>query len=97
MSVAPNPMRNETRLELDLDPILLGADRIPVRAWVMDVAGRQVARLVDEPLAAGTHVLRWDGRRDYDGRPAPAGVYWLKVDAAGMAPRTTRIVRLRGE
>ena len=97
MRVAPNPMRDETRLKLDIDPALTGGARIPVTVWVMDAAGRHVARLDDEPLGAGTHLLRWGGRRDRDGRPAPAGVYWLKVDAAGMTSRTARIVRLRGE
>ena len=96
MRVAPNPMRDETRLELHLDRALLGGARVPVVVRVVDVAGRPVARLADGSLEAGTHVLRWDGRRDCDGRVAPAGVYWLKVDVAGTESRTARIVRLTG-
>ena len=95
--VAPNPMRTETRLELYLDPAMLGAETNPVRVWIVDVAGRKVARLADGSFRAGRHLLRWDGRRDGDGRPAPAGVYWLRVAAAGMAPRTARIVKLGDE
>jgi hypothetical protein len=96
MRVAPNPMRGETQVELHLDPALPGGARIPVRVRVMDVAGRPVARLADGSFEAGTHLLRWDGRRDCDGRAAPAGVYWLRVEVAGMASRTARIVRLPG-
>jgi hypothetical protein len=94
MRVAPNPMRNEAELELQLDAALSGDARIPVCVWVMDVAGRHVARLVNDTLDAGTYVLRWDGRRDCDGRAAPAGVYWIMVEVAGRASRSARIVRL---
>ena len=94
LRVAPNPMLGETRLELNLDRALPAGAPIPVRVLVMDVAGRVVARLADRSIETGTHVVRWNGRRDSDGRAAPAGVYWLRVDAAGMAPRTARIVKL---
>lgn len=97
MRVAPNPMRNEAQVRLRLDAAAQGGARIPVRVWVMDVAGRRVACVCDGPLDAGTHLLRWDGRRECDGRPAPAGVYWVRVDAEGWASRVTRIVRLPSE
>lgn len=96
-SVTPNPMVDEVRLELNLDPTFQVVASKPVSVWVLDVAGRRIARLAEEPLGAGRHVLHWDGRRDHDGRPAPAGVYWLRIDTAGLEPRMARIVKLRGE
>ncbi|MBM3286260.1 MAG: hypothetical protein FJY88_02760 [Candidatus Eisenbacteria bacterium] len=92
--VAPNPMRDEAGLELRLDRAGSGAAPASIHARVLDVAGRQVARLADGQIEAGAHLLRWDGRRDCDGRPAPAGVYWIRVDAAGMPPTTARVVKL---
>lgn len=62
------------------------------RAGVYDLAGRQVSLLADRELAAGAHQLRWDGRGP-DGSPAPGGIYFVRVEAAGRV-RTTRIVRL---
>lgn len=97
LSAGPNPLRGEAPLRLDLllDPAFAeGGAEIPVRVVVVDVAGRPVAHLADGPLAAGPHVLHWDGRRDRDGRSAPAGVYWLRVDAAGLATRTARVVKI---
>jgi len=63
-----------------------------VRLVLVDVAGRRVRTLVDETLAAGPHELAWDGR-DAGGAPAPAGLYWARLDAGGEHA-TRRLVRL---
>ncbi len=68
----PNPTRGETTLNLSLP-----ADG-PVRAAVYDIAGRRVADLLDRPLRAGVHPLRWAGTADGGGRVA-AGVYLLRA------------------
>jgi uncharacterized protein DUF6851/vanadium-dependent haloperoxidase-like protein len=47
-----------------------------VRASVLDIQGRTVARLADATFAAGTHELVWRGW-------APAGMYFARVEAAG--------------
>ncbi len=59
-----------------------------VRLAVYDVAGRRLRTLVAEPLPAGEHAARWDGRDD-QGRPAGAGVYLcrLEVGASCLARR----------
>jgi hypothetical protein len=54
-----------------------------VRGTIHDAAGRLVADLGERWCAAGEHTLRWDGR-GADG-PAGAGLYLLKVSAAGRA------------
>jgi hypothetical protein len=48
---------------------------------------------VDGPLASGTHLARWDGR-DAAGRPAEAGIYFVRLEAEGLA-RSGRIALLR--
>lgn len=80
----PNPANPGVRASLRLDR----PGR--VRAAVADLAGREVAILADGWLAAGEHVLSWDGRAA--GRPAGAGVYLLTVTAEGQ--RVSRKVTL---
>ena len=63
------------------------------RVGVFDVAGREVARLWDGPLAAGSHALDWDGR-DARGTGAPAGLYWARA-VAGPVAAWARVVRTR--
>jgi hypothetical protein len=67
----PNPFSRGTTL----------AFRLPaparVRLGVYDVAGREVARLVDERRAAGVHHV------ELDGRTLSAGVYFCKLEVAG--------------
>lgn len=55
----------------------------PVDVRVFDLAGRPVATLARGWRPAGPVVLHWDGRRA-DGRRAPAGVYLVRVVAAGQ-------------
>ncbi len=56
-----------------------------VRVEVYDLQGRRVARLAERRLAAGTHVLSWDGR-DANGAPARRGLYFVRaVTPAGVA------------
>ncbi len=84
---APNPTRSTTTVAYRL------AASQPVRVLVHDVRGRLVRTLVDGPVAAGDHSLQWDGRRA-DGMRAPAGVYFLTLQAA-QASRTQRVVLTR--
>lgn len=84
----PNPSRAALRASFALP----AAAR--VRARVLDVAGRVVATLADARYAAGEHVLAWDGRAA-SGAPAPAGVYFLRVDRDGREALHARFTRLR--
>ena len=54
----------------------------PLRAVVVDLAGRVVRRLWDGPAAAGPLLLRWTGE-DAAGRPAASGSYRLVVESSG--------------
>jgi hypothetical protein len=60
---------------------------------VFDVAGRLVRTLTGEEHGAGPHTLSWDCR-DGRGEPVPAGVYFVRLRAAGEAT-SRKIVLLR--
>ena len=64
-----------------------------VRMAVYGVDGRAVADLGAATLSAGAHKITWDGRTS-DGRPAGAGLYFLRVQGPGIA-LTRSVVRLR--
>ncbi len=60
----------------------------------MDVAGAHVKRLLSgAQVPAGRHVVDWRGRHD-DGRPAAAGVYFIRLQAAGIE-RTEAVTLLK--
>ena len=83
---APNPFRREVRIDYTLPT----PGR--VRITIHDVSGRTIATLVDAVEPAGSRVARWSGR-DASGRPAPAGLYVVRLDSGGatLARRITRI------
>lgn len=72
--VFPNPFNPITTVLFDV------AKDSQVQVEVYDVAGRRVRRLVDEPLARGTHQVTWRGNDDSD-RGVAAGVYFLRLAA----------------
>lgn len=83
----PSPARGTVTLSL----------RLPresrVSARVCDVSGRTLRVIADARLGAGEHLLTWDGG-DALGAPAPAGVYFVRVEG-GDFRATRRCVRLR--
>jgi hypothetical protein len=84
----PNPARERVEVVLTLPAPAV------VRATVLDVSGRLVCPLRSkEAMPAGSHSIAWDGR-DGAGREAPAGIYVIKVYAAGQE-LSARIVHLR--
>ncbi len=74
-----HPSRGSVALRLAL-PVADAA-----RLDILDALGRRVATLVDGPLGAGEHAVRWDASR------AAAGVYVARLTAGGAA-RAVRIV-----
>jgi hypothetical protein len=86
---APRPNPAPALASFDLS--LPAATR--ARVEVLDLAGRLLAVLHEGDLAAGTHVLQWDGR-DRDRRAVPPGVYLVRARAAN-ATVVRRIVRMR--
>ncbi len=83
----PNPSRSSVQFSVDV------AREQAVELVVCDVAGRRVATLHSGSLAAGTHAFTWDGR-GAAGRPVSAGVYFVRLRAAGTEA-VQRVLTLR--
>jgi hypothetical protein len=75
----PNPFRRTARIAYALPT------RAPVRLAVFDLAGREVARLVDGERPAGRHQARLDASA------LANGVYFCRLQAGG-ADRTVKLV-----
>lgn len=85
----PNPVRESTTIEVDLDP--RHAESIRIDLFAPD--GRMVRRLALTPARQGTSTARWD-RRDHAGRPVAPGVYLARV-RTGTIERSIPLVVLR--
>jgi hypothetical protein len=83
---APNPFSRATRLTFTL------AHPGPVSLRVFDIHGREVRTLVRDTRGVGSHSVNWDGR-DARGAGAPAGIYFLRLEADGAA-LARRIIKL---
>ncbi|MEZ5065943.1 MAG: T9SS type A sorting domain-containing protein [bacterium] len=87
LSLAPNPFSSTTRIVYEL-----GGDAF-LAVDVYDVTGRRIRRLMESNRRAGTIGLEWDGL-DARGRPAPAGVYFVRV-STGDEVTAGKVVRAR--
>ena len=75
----PNPFNPHTNISFDLP-----SERA-VSLRVYDVAGRLVDSLLDDEVSqAGRNEVVWRGR-DLDGRVAPAGVYFYRLEAGNFS------------
>lgn len=79
---SPNPLRRSTRLSY----LLPSAGPVTIR--VLDVAGREVDRLLDAWQDAGQREVTWDARRH------AAGMYFVTVTHDGTA-RTEKLILVR--
>lgn len=87
LAVAPNPAPGLARVRFSL------ASAEPVEVDVIDTAGRRIRSLLSGRAEAGEHEVVWDGA-DEAGRPAGAGVYLIRLSAAGRTS-AIRVVRMR--
>ncbi len=86
----PNPFNPTTVIPYTLPG---GASTTRVRLLVMDVSGKLVRTLVDEPRPGGVHEAIWDGKDDRGG-PVSSGVYFYVLDADGKR-QTRKLVLLK--
>ena len=75
----PNPFNPATTIRYALPA------RSHVRIGVYDVAGREVAVLMDGVQDEGDQAVRWDGI-DREGQAVSAGLYVVRVEAGGGDP-----------
>jgi hypothetical protein len=78
----PNPFNPTTMIGYDLPH----AARVTLT--VHDLLGREVSRLVDAEMAAGSHMVSWNGRTG-TGVPAASGVYFCRMLINGAMTGTT--------
>lgn len=64
-----------------------------VLVGVYDVRGRQLVKIEDAFLSAGSHEVSWNGL-DGNGRSIPAGVYFVRLELPDRT-EVSRVVRLR--
>lgn len=87
----PNPFNPLTRIAFIVPDAAGGT--LPVLLTVYSVDGREIARLVDEPLAEGRYAAVWDGR-DSGGEAVASGVYFCGL-SVGDDRSTTKMVLLK--
>jgi hypothetical protein len=73
----PNPFNPSTAIKFSL-PARSGGGYLPTTLRVYNVLGQLVRTLVDEPMAAGTHEIIWDGKDDH-GSQVASGIYFYKL------------------
>jgi hypothetical protein len=83
----PNPFNPVTNIRFRL-PAALDA-----KLAIYDVQGREVARLVDGRMDAGSHQVTWTGA-DHRGEAVASGVYWYRLEA-GEQILTRKMVLLK--
>ncbi|MEZ4387815.1 MAG: FlgD immunoglobulin-like domain containing protein [Candidatus Krumholzibacteriia bacterium] len=87
LTPAPNPFNPRTVIRYEL----MQPGRVTV--LIHDLAGRQVARIVDGAQTSGGHDVVWDGANDA-GRPMPSGTYLVTLETE-TAMRSSKIVLVR--
>lgn len=87
LRVAPNPFHSATVVRFHLQNPGLA------RLRLFNASGALVTTLSDGPREAGWHEVAWDGL-DPAGRPRAAGIYFVRLEAAGRA-EVQRVVLTR--
>jgi len=84
----PNPFNSGTVIRFALP------ERWDVELSVFNLAGQQVATLVDGVRTAGVYALHWDGRDD-DDRQLASGVYLYRLRVGELQVETRKLLLLR--
>jgi len=85
--VMPNPARGASTVRLAL------GRAANLRVQVIDVTGREIARLSDGTQPAGEHSFTWSGTTK-GGTRVGAGLYFVRVSGEGLPTQTARMIRL---
>lgn len=70
----PNPFNPETTIPFELPR------QSEVDAKIYDARGNEIMTLLQQPMAAGSHLLTWQGH-DRAGHEVASGLYFLKIQA----------------
>ena len=88
LQVWPNPFNTTAHLGFYLN------QAASVHVAIYNVQGQLVRTLVDAPLHAGIHQMRWDGR-DERGHAAATGPYFVRFHMEHSPPRYAKLLLLR--
>ncbi|MDE2734794.1 MAG: lamin tail domain-containing protein [Gemmatimonadota bacterium] len=88
LRVWPNPFNATTHLRFFLN------HPTSVHVAIYNVQGQRVRTLVDAPLDAGVHQMRWDGR-DERGHLVATGPYFVRFHIAHSPPHYAKLVLIR--
>ncbi len=83
----PNPFNPSTEIGFSI------LQDGPISLVIYDLLGRQVRKLLDEPMKAGSYSVIWDGRNGAD-IDVPSGVYLYRLTSAAFSD-TKRMILLR--
>jgi hypothetical protein len=83
----PNPFNPSTEISFSV------SHDGPTSLVIFDLLGRQVRKLLDAPVKAGSYSLRWDGRNEA-GADVPSGVYFYRLTSVNFTD-TKRMILLR--
>ena len=84
----PNPFNATTHLGFRLD------QAASVHIAIYNIQGQRVRTLVDAPLHAGLHQMRWEGR-DERGHSVATGPYFVRFHSEHTPPHYTKFLLLR--
>lgn len=83
----PNPFNPRTKIRF-----AVGAEE-RVKVSIYDLAGRQVAELVDEVFSAGQQEVNWDGK-DQQGKAVASGTFFARLECkSGVESKKIVLVR----
>jgi hypothetical protein len=82
----PNPFSQSATIRFDLPK------RQAVTLRVFDIQGRRVRDLFVRESLVGPQEFEWDGKDD-DGRAAPAGVYFFRLETDGLVDSRKIVLR----
>ena len=88
----PNPFNPSTTIRFSL-PSQSKGGYLPTTLRIYNVLGQMVRTLMDEPLAAGTHDVIWDGKDDR-GSQVASGIYFYKL-RSGDYEDTKKMVMMK--
>lgn len=78
----PNPFNPTTKIKLDINKAQF------LKVTIFDMVGKEVTRLYENNINAGSYVLEWNAQN------SPSGIYFLRVETPEMST-TRRMVLLK--
>jgi hypothetical protein len=89
----PNPFNSITTIGFALPEVSSTSFAANTKLVVYDILGREVIRLLNQPLSPGTYTVIWNGRNSY-GVPVASGVYLYNL-IYGHSNKTHKMVLVK--